>query len=872
MPDDLVERGAAVEALDGCLQTVREGSGQIVLVCGEAGIGKTSLLRQFASQHPRVPLWWGACDALQTPHPLAPLLDIARENHPRFAAQLAGPRPALFEAVLDELRLAATPVLVVIEDAHWADDATLDLLKFLGRRIARTKALLAISYRDDEVTGSHPLRRVIGELPTNALLRVLLPRLSPQAVEAMAQRAARPAAGVHAATQGNPFFVTELLRDSGGSGAVPSTVQDVVLARCARLTEPALALLHLAAVVPGRIERWLVDELVAPPIAVIEACIASGLLVANEDSFSFRHELARVAVESSLSPPRAQALHAGVLGALAIESRHTAPARLVHHALRSRERAAISRFAPAAAEQARGRGAHREATAHWRNALQHGDPADDAQRRQWLEQFAIATNLTGLTRESLQARCTLEQMASARGDIVDAAVQLSRQAMAHIALMRHDEADRLNHQALAMLEPLPAGPAHGTVWSVEAYLRMLNRDCEDSVVWARRTAALAESIGDTVVASAAQSALGTALLFIDYEQGVDQMLQTLARQRAAGNLQAAGGTLSNLGSGSGELMQLDNAERWLREAIALCTAHEFDGLAHYSKSWLALTSLLRGRWDDAATLGREVAGNAAASDMSRLMALLALTRLRLRRGDRGADAALEEALALTGEHNTLQRIAPLRAARSEAAAARGDNAAIAAEVNAALPLAIAHRHPWFIGELAYWGWCAGTLGEPPDGCAEPYALEISGRWREAAAAWQRAGCPYERARALAKGDADAQREALAVFELLGARPAADALRRRLREAGVRGIARGARAATREHAYGLTGRELQVLHLLCEGLRNAEIAVRLSRSVRTVDHHLAAVFAKLGVDSRIAAIQAAQRAGLASQSGQAPTPK
>ena len=111
-----------------------------------------------------------------------------------------------------------------------------------------------------------------------------------------------------------------------------------------------------------------------------------------------------------------------------------------------------------------------------------------------------------------------------------------------------------------------------------------------------------------------------------------------------------------------------------------------------------------------------------------------------------------------------------------------------------------------------------------------------------------------------------------MFESLGARPAADALRRRLREADVRGIARGARATTREHAYGLTGRELQVLQLLCEGLRNAEIAERLSRSVRTVDHHLAAVFAKLGVDSRIAAIQAAQLAGLAAQSGQAPTPK
>jgi DNA-binding NarL/FixJ family response regulator len=163
-------------------------------------------------------------------------------------------------------------------------------------------------------------------------------------------------------------------------------------------------------------------------------------------------------------------------------------------------------------------------------------------------------------------------------------------------------------------------------------------------------------------------------------------------------------------------------------------------------------------------------------------------------------------------------------------------------------------------------------GAAPGECAEPYALQMAGQWREAAQAWQQIGCPYEQARALADGDEPAQRSALTLFDALGARPAAEALRLRLRDAGVRGVARGARASTREHPFGLTTRELQTLELLCEGLRNAEIAARLHRSVRTVDHHLAAVFAKLGVDSRVAAIAAAQRAGLARQIGQAPAAK
>jgi NAD(P)-dependent dehydrogenase (short-subunit alcohol dehydrogenase family) len=186
----LVEREEALHALRTLLRSARD-SGRIVLVAGEAGSGKTSVLRALAGQHRAhgAPVWWGACDALGTPHPLAPLLDIARGGGVRFAERLDGPRPALFEAVVDELRAAAPPVLMVVEDAHWADDATLDLLKHLGRRIEGCHALLAISYRDDEVTAVHPLRRVIGELPSAARTHLPVPRLSPAAVQALAATA-----------------------------------------------------------------------------------------------------------------------------------------------------------------------------------------------------------------------------------------------------------------------------------------------------------------------------------------------------------------------------------------------------------------------------------------------------------------------------------------------------------------------------------------------------------------------------------------------------------------------------------------------------------------------------------------------------------
>lgn len=857
---ELLEREPALKALREGLQAAA-ARGRVALVAGEAGIGKTSVLRALAKAYEaQGPVWWGACDALQTPHPLAPLLDIARESRTRFAAALSGPRTALFEAVLDELRHAAVPILMIVEDAHWADDATLDLLKFLGRRIERTRALLAISYRDDEVGPSHPLRHVLGELPLSHRLLIEVPRLTREGVGALALRYGGRAEGVYEATRGNAFFATEILRDTSvPRSAVPRTVQDVVLARFARLPTPVQSLLQLVAIMPGRAERWLVDALQAPSVADLEAALASGLLLADATSLSYRHELGRVAVETSLSAPLVQDLHRRVLAAMEAEPA-TPPARLVHHAVGAQDPEAISRLAPRAADEASARGAHREAAAQWRLALAHGTPRDAAEHRQWLERCALECAVVGQAATALEARRSLERMARERGDIADASVQLSRQANLLIGQMKHEEADRLSRQAIAQLESLPPGPAHAFVWRIEAYLRMLDRDVEESASWARRSAELATAHGDDATAVAARGALGTALLFIDYPAGIEILQQTLAPDLAAGRLQPAVVTLGNLGSGSGEVLQLANAERWLRESIDLSVANEFDNQAWYARAWRALVLLQTGRWQEAGDLAAAVAGQEGVADMSRLMALLALARLRVRRGDPGAGEALDQGLALTGSVNTLQRIAPLRAVRAEAAMARDDVAAAAAEVSAALPLAQAKRHPWFIGELAYWGWRAGVVSDPPPGAAAPYALEMTARWREAAEAWHALDCPYERARALAQGDAEAQQGSLTIFEALGARPAADALRRRLREAGVRGIARGARASTRSNPAGLTDAEMQVLELMCRDLRNAEIAARLHRSVRTVDHHVAAVLAKLGADTRLEAVRRAEREG------------
>jgi DNA-binding CsgD family transcriptional regulator/tetratricopeptide (TPR) repeat protein len=866
MAQDLVERETALRSLEACLRAVGEHGGRIALVAGEAGIGKTSVLRAFARMHPRSPLWWGACDALQTPHPLAPFLDIAREARPRFAACLGGPRPALFDAVLDELRLAAQPVIVVVEDAHWADDATLDLLKFIGRRIERTKALLLISYRDDEVTASHPLRRVLGELPPDARTPIDVPRLSPEGVRELARRLGGQADGVHEATRGNAFFATEMLRDASVPRAVvPRTVQDVVLGRFARLSAGTQALLQAVSVVPGRAERSLIEEVAGPALPDVESALGSGLLVAEGDAFAFRHELGRVAIETALSPPAARALHARMLAALT--ARGAAPARLVHHALRGGDPAAVTRFAPQAAHEAAQRDAWREQAAQWRIALQHGTPRDEDQRLEWLEAFATASHASGWLRDALQALRELEARTRARGEVERSAVFLARQCGPLVGLLDHPQANAVLREAMARVDALPPSAAHASIWAFESWQRMLERDYAQSIRWGQRALALAESLGEQATVERAQTAMGAALLFVDHDAGRAMLHALIDRRRAAGKPLPLCSSLGMIGSGSGELMRLAAAEGYLREALALAAANDLDDA--YSSAWLALCLMWQGRWDESMSMAGKVLARGT-EDYSELMAWLAVGRVRQRRGDPGVDQALDTALRLAQASETLQRVAPTACARAEAAFARGDRAAVVREVDRALPLARAKGHPWFVGELSYWLWRVGAIEPVAEGCAEPYALEMAGRWRDAADAWQALDCPFERARALGLGDAAAQQEALRTFDALGAAPAAEALRRQLREAGVRGVARGARESTLSHPCQLTSAEMKVLRLMAEGLRNAEIAARLHRSVRTVDHHVAGVLAKLGVGSRLDAVRRAEREGWLAGGAAGPT--
>jgi DNA-binding CsgD family transcriptional regulator len=162
--------------------------------------------------------------------------------------------------------------------------------------------------------------------------------------------------------------------------------------------------------------------------------------------------------------------------------------------------------------------------------------------------------------------------------------------------------------------------------------------------------------------------------------------------------------------------------------------------------------------------------------------------------------------------------------------------------------------------LIYWLWKAVGLDAAPPPAASPFGAMVRGDWADAAAAWHERGCPYEYGLALLDGDAVAAQSALNVFLDLGAAPAADWARQRLRQLGMTRAPRGRRPSTRAHPAGLTRREVEVLEKLAEGLSNPDIARRLFVSAKTVDHHVSAILAKLDAPSRAAAVAHARQRG------------
>lgn len=862
---ELLERDLPFAQLEEHVRQAAAGSGRLVLIGGEAGIGKSALLDAFRQRVAGgATVLHASCDALSTPAPLGPVRDLAPalgliigEQHLDREAQ-----ERLFRDVLAALSAQGALTVVIWEDAHWADAATLDLLRFLGRRVAGRQTLHIVTYRDDEIGPDHPLRLILGDLATaQSIHRMTLLPLTEDAVRQLADGSGRDSETLYRLTGGNPFFLNEVL--AAPDRGVPVSAADAVLARASRLTPEARATLDVAAVMGTVIDADLLLAVAGPVADEVDACIARGLLLGSGEHLAFRHELAREAILSALAPTRRRLIHARVLTALR-ELPETSGnlARMAHHAEAAGDRQAVLAYAVAAAEQASAFFSHREAAAQYARALRFGDALPPAEHAALLEARSVACYLSDQGEEAMAARCLALEIWQRLGDARREGDSL--RWLSHLA-WRGSEAAAAAQAALAKLEPLPPGPELAMAYSNLAQLQMLDHDLAGTLLWGTRAINLAEDLGEMETLVHALNNVGSARAYAGDTGGRDDLKRSLQLARAAGQIDHAGRALANLAYTAMLAMQLVEAEQWLTGALSFASQHDLDSRQGYLVATRAALQVLRGEWDAAAAELRRLLEQPLLSTITRMVALTTWGELRARRGEAEAGICLDEALVLADEAGKLLRQIPVRAARAEAALLAGEPQRALVELGAVREAVFARANPWDRGRCAWLLWQAGARDLPLDGLADPYAKQIAGDWAGAAAAWRVLGDPYAEARALAAGDDPALiRQAAATFEQLGAFPAHRQAVQRLRALGERdlpGVRRGPNATTRSNPAGLTQREVEVLVLVAEGLRNPEIAERLYLSPKTVSHHLSTIFAKLNAETRTEAAQIAAKLGL-----------
>ncbi len=872
----LLEREQHLNQLLSLVIQASDGRGSIALLAGEAGMGKTSLLQVLREKiGKRSPVFWGGCDALFTPRPLGPLQDMAAHLGSHIARQLQeGVQSVqLYSSVLQELEKFTNGAVMIIEDAHWADYATLDLLNFLGRRIAHLPVLLIISFRNDEVQESHPLMQVLGLLPSANTTRIELGALSRDAVETLGVPEGYNLESLYNVTGGNPFFLTELLEcQHQPDSMVPASVKDAVGARLARLSQGERQIMETLSVIPGSVSLGLLKNLFGENGETLAmACVGRNLLVQNNDgTLRFRHELARLATLARVSSLNQKEFHARVLQAQLDQARSPVLLKanydqLVHHAAGSFDAARVLEFAPKAAQMAADVGAHREAAAHLATALRfvNDAPTELAAElyERWAYEAGIALRMDDEVQEAYRHAITLWRALERPEKVGENLRRLSR---LHWYRGEATEASHYADDAIRVLESTPPSAERAMAYSLRSQLHMLNDRMEESIEWGEKAIQLANEHHNVEVKIHALNNVGTARLFRNNKAGIAELRESLALAIAEGYHEQAARAYSNLSEYAVEFKDFELAEEILPKGIAFNAQYDLFAWSKYMMGRLSLLRMEQGQLADAEAIASGVVNAKDATLLMRLPALTVLAKTRLRLDEADAydllSKALSDALA-TGE---LQNIVPIRLGLIESCWLDDTSKNATEHLNWLNDLSPKKMHTWRVGETAIWAKRLGyALNENfYSDLPEPYQLEYEQAYSAAADAWEKLGLPYAAALALIQTPEGTEQlenftRAQAILEKISARKTLNKLHKLAKQFNLEEqlpkSKRGPYKAARNNPMGLTRREQQILALMVKGAQNRDIAESLSRSPRTIEHHVSSILSKLNAGSRMEAM-------------------
>jgi DNA-binding CsgD family transcriptional regulator len=855
----LLERDRERDILGEQFDRARSGHGGLVLVTGEPGAGKTSLVQMFADEcADERSVLWGACDPLSTPRPLGPLHDVASQldDVVREALRDAGQPHEIFAAVHEYL--SRNPSVLVVDDLHWADQGTVDLLRFLLRRVGSTRTLLIGTVRDDELDVSHPMRALLGDVArsTDAITMRMQP-LSVGAIATMVHDRSVDAGHIERLTGGNPFFVGEMLAHSGDE--LPTSVRDAILSRTSHLEADAWDLLHLLACAPEAIPDHLLARLDVgfPPLRALDQ---AGLIRRGARGVAFRHDLCRLAIATTVPPGADAAIHHRMIVALE-GSAASDPAVLVHHSIGAGDRDRVLRYAIEAARSAARSGAHTQAAAFYRIALHQGASVGPDEEAEILESMAVECYLIDQLERAIVACERAMQLREETGNAAAVSANHHWLAVYEWYNANRSSADRHVDDAISVLDGgatsyNDAELVHlGHAFAMEAFLAIHSSDVDGATRSVQRASEIAARTGDRMLTVRSGLIENISRLIAGDDDARQRMLTILGSANDNFDEVYSSG-YSNLTSIDVEHRRLSEASELLAVSVPLTVERDLPICRVWQVGSRGRLELLQGDWDAALQDANTVLEEPSAP-LARSWPHVVRGLVELRRSGAGADD-LDAAWTLVQSYGELIRILPACAAIVERVWLTGCPDQRLDVARKLLIVGARTGLEWARGDLAIWMRRVDPSVEVPhiESLAEPYRLQLTGQHREAAERWAALSVPYEQAMALIdSGEPGDVRTGVDLLDRLGADAVAAKVRLELRNRGVAVVPARRRATTLENRAGLTGREIEVLRLLEAGLTNAEMAERLYISPKTVDHHVSAIISKLHVRNRREAVRA-----------------
>jgi len=666
---ELIEREEFLTLLQTHFAKIDEGEGHCIMVSGEAGIGKTSLVKSFCkAQKGNCSIYLGACDALFTPRPLAPLYDVIWQINSDLwsGSHTIEERSQLFSGFFRGLSSKKEKTLIVFEDIHWADEATLDFIKFFIRRITQLPCLFILTYRDDEINIQHPLRTVLGQLPADSFTRLKLTALSKSAVEKLALEKGYKGEDVYSISGGNPFYVNEIL--ASYSPGVPDNIKDSILSVYDRQEEGTKNAWQMCSVIPEGIEVSRFAKIKASWEEGMDHCFALQIIIVKNEKIIFKHELYRRAIEGSLSPLKRIALNKKILE-LFLQSfeEEGEIERIVQYAKNANENALVVKYAPLAAAQAASVGAHIEASKLYFTAIEYSNGNDEDQLVKLYEAYAYECYLTNQVKDSLdyqQKALAIWKKNNKTEEVGNNLRFLSRLCWYD---GNRDDAEKYGIEAIQILESLPPSRAKAMAFSNMSQLKLFSEEIAECEKWGNMAIEMAREIKDDEILCHALNNVGSSQWKGQYlnEAGKNFLMESLDLALKHSFHEQAARAYSNIIYKAIETKDYDLAEKVLQESIAYCEERGLDSSNNLKYSLKARLLLETGEWDLAATIARDLLKNPEQPGTIKAGCLLILACVKIRRGEPDALAALQEAKSLAFKTKEHQRIIPVMIALLE---------------------------------------------------------------------------------------------------------------------------------------------------------------------------------------------------------------